>query len=563
MANINDFKLLGLKCNTYFQAMNNNFKFKVNEGIDQERLGFYFFTLDNLFGISEPGDLVQFITDTEFNKLMEGNAHDDCGIDAVFIDEESKNINLFNFKYRSKYSVDSKQSLNDVITSSKYINAIYSSDVSELAGKPKLFAEQIKELYDSKEVWKTKLYIVSNDSKPVDVNDKHIKNLTQGYDIEIIPVSLEELNGFMSIRPEPINSTLILPNDALMSYSENTLATARSYIARLKSSELIRITCDDEKLREKYDLEDYDKLKSVKLDYAVLFDNVRGFVIKSKYNDNIYKSLEEHPEKFFMYNNGITIVAEKIEAEPVNGQTQMKLSMSNFQVLNGGQTLRTIHNFNEDNERNIQDYLSKSEVLVRIFQIKRDSGEVNKIAEYTNSQNTISPPDLKSLNEKQLELENFLKEKGINYIRKSGDLGKSDRKYAFSISMVKFGQLLYSLKGYPEKAISVKQSIFGKKYNEVFPDDRSYLDDAFNIIKDYMDIKKIYEDTSYESLDIKHYYMIYLDAKYPEISRIDKVDLIEKFILDYQVEKETTDVRKMTQTRFKDELIDKIESELA
>lgn len=557
MANINDFKLLSLKCDKYYSQLELVSNVKATNPVDRSRLGFYFFVLDNLFGINEADDLIKLITDTEFNANLGEDKTDDCGIDAVYIDTEKNIINLFNFKYRQNFKVDSKQKVNDVINSTKYINAIYSDDISDLDGKPKLFAQQIKDLYDSKEVWKTNLYVVSNDSNPVDVDDKHIKNLIKGFDIDVLAISLEEMKAFMSIRPEPINATLILPNDALMSYSENALATARSYIARLKGSDVIRITCNDAHLRERYDLEDYDELKHVHLDYSVLFDNVRGFVSKSKYNTNIYQSLEEHPGKFFMYNNGITIVADKIDAEPVNGQTQMKITMSNFQVLNGGQTVRTIHNFNEDNDRNIIDYLPKSEVLVRIFQIKKNSGEVSKIAEYTNSQNAISPPDLKSLNEKQLELENYLREEGVNYVRKSGDLGKDDKDYEFTITMVRFGQLLYALKGNPEKATSARQSIFSKKYDAVFTDDRSYLDDSYSIIKNYYGIKRDYLSSGYESVDVKHYYIIYLDTLFPQITRNKKIQIIEEFINEYVVEKETSAVRKMNQTRFKEELIEK------
>ncbi|MFT6528600.1 MAG: hypothetical protein ACJAZB_000232 [Psychrosphaera sp.] len=563
MANINDFKLLGLKCEKYFKELIKVKHITVAQDVDRERIGFYYFILDNLFAVDDADEVSTYVTDTEFNNILGEDKSDDCGIDAVYIDDENNTINLFNFKYRNRFKADSKQKINDVINSTKYINAIFSDDFDELTGKPKSFAERIKSLYDSKEVWKTKLYIVSNDSNPVNIDDKHIKNFVQSYDIEIVPLSLSEITDFMSIRPEPINATLLLPNDALMSYSENSLATARSYIARLKSSDVIRITCNDPKMRNRYDLEDYNELNDVHLDFSVLFDNVRGFVSKSKYNSNIYKSLEEHPEKFFMYNNGITIVADKIEAEPVNGQTQMKISMSNFQVLNGGQTLRTIHNFNEDNERNIIDYLPKSEVLVRIFQIKTDSGEVSKIAEYTNSQNAISPPDLRSLNEKQLELESYLKEKNVNYVRKSGDIGKDDLDYDMTISMVRFGQLLYSINGNPEKATSSKQSIFSKKYDEVFTEDREYLVKSFDIIKNYFEIKAAYIETDYESVDVKHYYNLYLDQVFPNVSREAKIRVIEEFLGEYVVEKETSAVRKMNQSRFKEELVEKIKESLA
>jgi hypothetical protein len=561
MANINDYKLLRVKCERYYQELSKQTGTEVKSDNDKSRLGFYFFILDNLFGLAEADELIKHVTDTDFNTKLGEDRNDDCGIDAVYIDYEQNIINLLNFKYRDNFKLDSKQKLNDVINSTKYINAIYAGDIEDLEGKPKEFALKIKGLYDSKEVWKTNLYIVSNDTSPVDVNDKHIRNVVKGYDIEVNPISLSEITDLMSIRPEPINATLILPNDALMSYAENDLSTSRSYIARLKSSDVVRITCNNAKLRDQYDLEHYGELEDVQLDFSVLFDNVRGFVQKSKYNTNIYKSLEDNPSKFFMYNNGITIVAKDIKAIPVNGQSQMKITINNFQVLNGGQTVRTIHNFNEDNERNIIDYLSKSEVLVRMFMIDEEEGEVNKIAEYTNSQNTISAPDLRSLNQKQIELENYLREKKVNYVRKSGDIGKEDLDYEYTISMVRFGQLLFALSGNPEKSTSSKKSIFGKKYDEVFSDASNYLENSYSIIKNYHDIKAAYSRLGYESIDIKHYYILYLNDLYPKISTDKKIEILEKQIIDFKVEKETTAVRKMSKVPFKEALIEVLKKE--
>lgn len=561
MASINDYKLLAIKCEKYYLELNKQTNISASNDIDKSRLGFYFFILDSLCGVSEPDQVVEMITDTDFNEKLGSKKVDDCGIDAVFIDESENVINLFNFKYRNKFKVDSKQKLNDVINSTKYINAVYSGDVEDLEGKPKAFARQIKSLYDSKAIWKTRLYVVSNDNQPVDLNDKHIKNLTRSYDIEINTICLDNISDMLSIRPDPISATLLLPKEALMSYSENNLSTSKSYIARLRSSEIVRITCNDNTLRHKFHIEEDEvssELSDVNLDFGVLFDNVRGFVQKSKYNGNISKTLKNQPSKFFMYNNGITIVAKNIKSQSVNGQSQLKLTINDFQVLNGGQTVRTIHNFNQENERNILDYLCKSEVLVRIFMADDDEGEINKIAEYTNSQNTIAASDLKALNQKQIEIEKFLKEKGVNYVRKSGDLGRIDEDYEFSIGMVKFGQILYALQGNPEKSTNSKQSIFGKLYDDIFSEEFFDVEDAYEIVTNYYKVREAYQNSSYKSLDIKHYYIMYLDKKFPNISTLDKMGILEQHVSDYKVDKETSDVRKMSQSRFKDELLKKL-----
>lgn len=558
MVNKNDFKLLRIKSINYFKELERNLDIDIKDDDEKARIGFYFFIIDILFGINDIAEVENIITDTNFNKLIGKGKHDDGGIDAVYIDHEEKVVNLFNFKYRNIFKLDSKQKLNDVTTSLKYITALNNGNISCFSGKPRFYADEVKKLYNSNDVWKTRVYFVSNDISTVDLSDPHVKNISNMYDVEVNAISLTEISEMVSIRPEPISATLVLPNNALMSYSESDLSSSISYIARLKSSEIVRITCNDKNLRNNHNLENFKELNDVSLDFGVLFDNVRGFVQKSKYNENIKKTLKDNPSKFFMYNNGITIVAQNIETESINGNTKQKIHIDNFQVLNGGQTVRTIHNFKSQHEDHITDYLSMSEVLVRIFMIsKGNSGEINKIAEYTNSQNSISPADLKSSDEKQIQIEKYLKEKRINYVRKSGDLGKGTEDYDLSITMVRFGQLLYAIKGFPEKSTSSKKSIFTKNYELVFGDNDFDIDESEFIVKDYESIKESYSKSDYESLDIKHYYLIFLNKKYPDISIENKIVLLEEHIRDYKVDKDTSDVRKMSQTRFKDELLKK------
>ncbi|MBK7871275.1 MAG: AIPR family protein [Saprospiraceae bacterium] len=85
--------------------------------------------------------------------------------------------------------------------------------------------------------------------------------------------------------------------------------------------------------------------------------------------------------------------------------------------------------------------LANSEILVRIFKTPPDSNLTNKI-EYTNSQNSISIIDLKSLSIEQIQLEQFLDEHNIIYSRKQGILDYLIRnsiliKYQWS-DLVKF-----------------------------------------------------------------------------------------------------------------------------
>jgi|SRR5690554_2056117 len=556
MAGINDFKIIGKKSTKYFEllATELDFDFSKLDKKQVERLGFYLFIIEHLSNINDVLDIAELVTDTDFNSILFNQKFDDCGIDAIILDEEEQHIQLFNFKYRAKFNIG-KQSLNETILSSKFTNAILNEDLSQLEGKTKRRAKEIVEKLNSNDEWKISLYVVSNEDIEITSKDHHLKQMEKVYGLEVVLVGLEQISQFVSLRPKPVNAELIVDNDAIMSFSESTISSSRSYIIRLPLSEIIRITCDDSELRMNYGIEDLEPLTKVGIDYSVLFDNVRGLVVKSKYNKNISFSLKNEPTKFFMFNNGLTLTANDIKADPVNANKKIRLTIDSLQVLNGGQSLRTIHQFNSEDPKHLEDYLSKSEVLVRIFKTSKDANLNNKIAEYTNSQNSISNVDLKSLRSEQLQIEQYLDDHNIIYSRKTGDTGLNNtKKYIHKISMERFGQILMSLRGMPERATNQKKSIFEKYYDELFLSDQFKLELCPEMINKYFLIKKEYEKLKGRITisEQKVFYILYLSTVVDKpIS--DLINLIEETIRSYKPTsgKELSDARKLIQLNFK------------
>jgi len=561
MASINDYKIISQKSQKYYDLLvkEKGITKSFSDPKRTERLGFYLFILEFLTSKKDINDLIELITDTDFNKLLFDKTYDDFGVDAIYIDEEENQIKLFNFKYRDKFK-SGKQSINETILSTKFINALINENLSVLDGDIKIKAKKILEKLTSNDLWKITLYIISNEEFELVKKDKHIIQLEKIYNLETITLGLKEIGEFISLRPIPIDAELILDNDAVMSYSESSISSSKSYILRLPLSEIIRITCKNKDLREKYNIEDISELSSVDIDYSVLFDNVRGLVLKSKYNNNILRSLKNDVQRFFMYNNGLTITANDIIAKDVNANKKVKITIKSLQVLNGGQTLRTIHKFNKEDNKNIEDYLSNGEILVRVFKTSQDQSLNNKIAEHTNSQNSISNIDLKSLRTEQLHLEQYLSGHNIIYSRKSGDTGLDDKKtYVYKISMERYGQILFSLKGFPEKASDQKKYIFDKYYNDIFGTENLVIEDSPGIIKKYFEIKKEYEKLKdiYSVSEQKVFYILYLDTILnKEIKKI--ISQFENIIKSYNPEpdKEITTARKLIQIKFK-EYIDK------
>lgn len=559
MASINQFKLVKQKSESYFNILQSEIthEIKLSKESDKARFGFYLFILECITNIKDINDLLKLITDTEFNKQVLNTSFEDNGIDAIYINEDEKEISLYNFKYRENYNEDSKHSMNDVFISQKFTNSLISSNSNGLTNKLKAYAEDIIKCFDSNDVWKFKLYMVSNESKNLDKNDHNIEQLKELYDLEIIPISLSEINDFMSLRPEPICAKMILEKESILSYSEDALSSTKSYIIKLSIPDLLRITCNEKMMRNEYNLSDYTKLNALTLDYNILFDNVRGYLGDTKYNKNIFKTLKEEPNRFFMYNNGITITAQNIDVLPINANKKMQFDLTDIQIVNGGQTLRSLHRFNSFDKSNLTDYLANGEVLVRIFKTGNNPELTSKIAEYTNSQNEISSIDLKSIAHIQIQIEQFLEVHNIIYARKVGDSGLNNKSYKHKISMEKFAQILFSISGNPEKASNQKKKIFEKYYNDVFGEDNFNINESANIVNKYYNIQSIYKSTNYDLSDQKIFYIFYI-SKYLGDDILEIINNFENVLNSFEKDEEISPARKLIKKGFLDFLNDKL-----
>ncbi|HEB2439593.1 hypothetical protein CN335_12570 [Bacillus thuringiensis] len=333
-------------------------------------------------------------------------------------------VELQTFCKAEKFSPKKGLSSNDALISMKFVNAVHSLDSSGLTNKSKEFVDRIIEHLGSEDIWNIRLYMVSNENQGFSTDNDAIRHLQDVYGLDVITYTLGDFSNFISSRPEPIKSTLLLSRNSVLSYEEEDLSSSKSYLIKLSVGELIRITCSSEQMRNKYNYEDMTEIKDLRLDFSVLFDNVRGYLGKTKFNSNIFKTLEAEPTKFFMYNNGITMTSKDIEVTPVNGNQKWKIELNDFQVVNGGQTLRTLYDYKESNFD--EEKLNKANILVRVFKTGTQEGLTNKIAEFTSSQNAISPVDLKSLDSLQIKIEEILKDSNFLYVRKTGDLGDND-----------------------------------------------------------------------------------------------------------------------------------------
>lgn len=538
MANRNDFKLLHSKCRKIYENVLASLKIQKESlnsltEIEKARFGFYYLILQTLTDDNEIGDFTDMICDTDFNSRLFDNKESDEGIDAAYFDNEHNQIVLFNFKYREKFAEERVQNINDLISSSKFFNAISTGNTKHLQGKIQRIAQEINKRLNTNEIWTIIFYYATNENITLSLDHPSVKSFVEEYDIDFKGFGLDEIVEATSIRPRNIDASFCVKNGAALTYEEDELSSNKSYIVKMSLPELIRITCKDTNLRNDATKEGDESLTNAQVDLNVLFDNVRGFILRSKFNDNIIKSLNEEPQRFFYYNNGITIIAKDIKSTESKIGGKWNFSVSDFQVVNGGQTLRSIHKFNQNLDENMANKLSKAHILVRFLRIN-DENLRNKIGEFTNSQNAISISDLRSLRSEQIQLEEFLENNDIQYFRKKGEF-KGTKTYKYSIGKERLGQLLLStMLERPEIATNKKREIFDSLYEELFIKNDSLLsDETVRLIYYYQDIESSYRKSQFSGSIQKNMYIAYLKYKLSSETINNLISKFESFLQKY------------------------------
>ncbi|OJD42612.1 hypothetical protein BAU22_22405 [Bacillus sp. 4048] len=557
MANINDFKIVKVKSRKMYDYLNlRHINNSLISDTEKERIGFYHLILENITGIIDTDDLSYEIIDTQYNRVVTGLEVDDLGIDAVnIIENEDKEIDiqLFNFKYRQSFNPDKTKSERDVSRSTKFLEYIIHGEKLDTS-KNELVHLQINSIIDhlnSNKVCNLYMYMVSNESLGFSPeSNEYITILEKNYGMKIINISLDDIISFYEVKKDNRKSSFMISPNEFLSFQSDEKSTQKSYILKLSLLDLIRISSVNEDLANNYSLEDDEDIQDSILDLTLLYDNVRGFLGETKYNKNIIETLRENHNYFFMFNNGITITAEKIECESKNSGMKYLFSIENFQIVNGGQTIRSVYNFLHDvlNSESVAK-LRGAYVLVRLFKTNKDDTLKNSIAEYTNSQNAISEIDLKSIDILQIQIEKYFAEIGILYVRKAGHFGDVNVEYQTRISMEKLAQILYSSLGYPERASNQKRRLFLEYYDFIFKNDHFSLENCKEKTELYSEIEQAYTHSGYQVSDQKIFYIIYL-VSFTNLTIEQSINKLEELLDTYEVD--TPKSRKLIQKGFKE-----------
>ena len=137
----------------------------------------------------------------------------------------------------------------------------------------------------------------------------------------------------------------------------------------------------------------------------LLEQNVRVFLqARGNVNKGIKYTIENNPEMFFAYNNGITATAEAVTTKNSDGALLLT-GFRNLQIVNGGQTTASIHAASKKKE------IDLSRVFVQmklsIVDHAKAMDVVPKISEFANSQNRVNAADFFANSPFHVRMEEF------------------------------------------------------------------------------------------------------------------------------------------------------------
>lgn len=124
-------------------------------------------------------------------------------------------------------------------------------------------------------------------------------------------------------------------------------------------------------------------------------------------------------ENFYFFNNGITMICSKFKHNEFQEKNRI-IPIENMQIINGGQTCKTIYEALQEHQDLLADY-QNTFVMVKIYELDETDNVTSDITYATNSQNPVDLSDLRSNDEIQKQLEIGMKDLGYIYKRQKDD----------------------------------------------------------------------------------------------------------------------------------------------
>lgn len=349
---------------------------KNNPLIEKEEYAFNYWVLSKLYNIEE--------------EIIEDNIteYSDYGIDCFVYFEESKDLYIIQNKYYSDETKLTKDYVqNDFLT--RPMNMLLMNSYRRSQELQDIFNK-----YKDDSEFKIHLYLyVSNDLK-----DDSIIRLFEQYRAPVDKIKCY------------VDAKIFYLSDIKNVYFEDRKKETKNFkcdFLTINDGTVLQIN------KENYGLPNlieakyiftpvkviYDIVKLAKeKEYSLFAENIREYLGNKGINAQIAKTLEDEEERanFFYYNNGITVICDKIDKEQSNNiRYNRRFVTYNPQIVNGCQSVNSIYAvLNKYNENELENKFKDTFVMVKLLVLDAENSEQTQlyqdIVRYNNSQNAIT-----------------------------------------------------------------------------------------------------------------------------------------------------------------------------
>jgi hypothetical protein len=376
----------------------------------------------------------------------------DAGIDAIYVGDTAElelPVTIFQGKYKQNLEVDAHFPANEVQKVIHTIWTIFDVDKEIHTLNPSLKSEiqEIRSLIADGYIPVVKAVMVNNGLKWNEEGEQHLINASFPKDqVDFEHVNHQNIVDFIQSH-KGIKASIKLSGASIV---EN-FNFKRVLIGKVNVAEIA-------------------KLFSTYGD-GLLEKNIRRYLglNRNRVNEAIQETLlGERKDNFYFKNNGITMICKGFSYNGLQ-EKNWDVAADDIQIINGGQTCKTIQQTITDNPEN--DY-SQVYVLVRLYELSVSDHDnenlVNEITLATNSQNPVDLSDLRSNDLLQRTLETDINGLGYNYRRKRDIASSNDSVIPLSVA----AQAVYAIwKEQPHVAKFKRKELFGSLYHRVFTQD--------------------------------------------------------------------------------------------
>lgn len=353
----------------------------------------------------------------------ENYSSNDWWFDWIFIEEswnDSYILHIFQCKNQSSLS---PKEINDFVYDVDLVFLKWETNSKPLNKKTKWLIDNYKSL-KSKYIEK-RLYFIYNWDYSENSNDFKLKeqyeiNNSKRDDYKILIFDKNDIyNEIWKLlkdwKRKKLNFTFDIDKSNI-SYGEDIqslisywIAWAQSFVFKISALEICRMIEEEEKLN---------------LTFEYLYSkNIRWFLwYRAKPNKKMKETISDKTEvsKFFLYNNGLTIICDSLKVPTLNNW-RYNFSIENPLIVNWLQTSQVLY----EEYKNDKSKLNNVFVLIRLCQTT-DETIVKKITETTNNQSVINFTDQLSNEDYNLFARELFKTNWINYITKRGDIFREE-----------------------------------------------------------------------------------------------------------------------------------------